>query len=328
MSEESENKDGEVLSQDEIDTLLTGVDEGEVETDTEVMDGEPRPFDFSDQDKIVRGQLPTLEMINERFSRFYRNTLKSLLQRNTSVTPSGIRVEKYADYAASLNIPSSMNWVDFSPLNGKGIILLDATLVFKYVDMFFGGSGKVSSLSNREFTLTEQRVCNRVIEAGFDDIALAWQSVVQFDLKLAGHESNPLLTNNISPTEVVITSTFEIDLDGETGEMHIVMPLSMIEPIKEALDAGIQSDVDKTDDRWTNVLTQELMHAPVSLDCKVVEKQIALRDILDLQEGDVISVDLPETVTIMANRLPVYKAKLGVSGDRLAVQIVDRTSEH
>lgn len=325
MSEGTEG-DKELLSKEEIDTLLTGVDDGDVEIERSVNDGVAIPFDFKKQDQIVRGRMPTLEMLNERFARFFRATLADMLQRNCGVTANSIEVQKYSEYAGDLYVPASLNWVEFAPLYGRGLITLDATLVFKLVDLFFGGNGQNVKVETREFTMTEQRIVNRVINGSFADIKQAWQSVVDFALQLKSHESNPLLTNMMAPSESVIVSRFEVDLDGDAGQFHIVLPISMVEPIKDTLGAGLKTDVDSSDDQWGDDLRRELMYASIDLNCKVVERQVSLRDILDLEEGDVIPVDLPEHVSVLANDRLIYSAKLGVSGDRMALEIHQQVS--
>ncbi len=322
----NEEQAEELLSQEEIDTLLSGVDEGEVATECSVVDGEAVAFDFTRQDRIVRGRMPTLEMVNERFARFFRPSLLGLMQRGAEVTPQGIRVEKYSDYAASIPMPASLSWIELKPLHGAGLLMLDATLVFTLVDNFFGGNGGTVKIDNRDFTATEMRVVGRVINACFDSLREAWQAVVDVQPALLGSEDNPTLSSVVRPEESIVVSTFQVDLDGGTGEFHIALPVSMLEPIKETLDSGIQSDTTHKDERWTEVLKDELLYASVAINCRVVEKEIALRDIIDLQEGDVIPIDMPETVRVLANGTPVLSATLGVSGDKLALQIVDRIS--
>ena len=324
----SEEQADELLSQEEIDTLLSGVDEGDVATESSVVDGEAVAFDFTRQDRIVRGRMPTLEMVNERFARFFRPSLLGLMQRGAEVTPQGIRVEKYSDYAASLPMPASLSWIELKPLHGAGLLMLDATLVFTLVDNFFGGNGGTVKIENRNFTATEMRVVSRVINACFDNLREAWQAVVDVQPTLLGSEDNPTLSNVVSPDDSMVVSTFQVDLEGGSGEFHIALPVSMLEPIKETLDSGIQSDTTHKDDRWTQVLKDELLYASVAINCSVVEKEIALRDIIDLQEGDVIPIDMPETVRVLANGTPVLNATLGVSGEKLALQVVDRISNN
>ncbi len=326
--EKPEEQSEELLSQEEIDTLLSGVDEGEVDTDCTVVDGEAVAFDFTNQDRIVRGRMPTLEMVNERFARFFRPSLLGLMQRGADVTPQGIKVQKYSEYATSLPLPASLSWIELKPLQGAGLLMLDANLVFTLVDNFFGGNGGNIKIENRDFTATESRVIARVINACFDNLKEAWQAVVEVQPTLLCNENNPTLSNIVSPDEAIVVSTFQIDFDGGSGEFHIALPVSMLEPIKETLDAGIQSDTTHKDERWTEVLKDELLYASVAINCSVVEQDIALRDIIDLREGDVIPIDMPETVKVLANGTPVLQAKLGVSCDKLALQIIDRVNSH
>lgn len=324
----AEGQDEELLSQEEIDTLLSGVDEGEVDTECLVVDGEAVPFDFTRQDKIVRGRMPTLEMVNERFARFFRPSLLGLMQRAAEVTPQGIKVAKYSEYAAALPVPASISWIELKPLLGAGMLMFDGSLVFTLVNNFFGGNGGTVKIEDRGFTATEMRVIARVINACFADLQEAWQAVTELQPTLLGSEDNPTLSNVVSPDESMVTSIFHIELEGGSGEFHIALPLTMLEPIREALDSGIQSDTTHKDDRWTEILQDELQYASVAINCSVVEKDIALRDIIDLQEGDVIPIDMPETVKVLANGTPVFSATLGVSGDKLALQIVDRANRN
>ncbi|MGI9289478.1 MAG: flagellar motor switch protein FliM, partial [Pseudomonadales bacterium] len=285
-------------------------------------------FDFTSQGRIVRGRMPTLEMVNERFARFFRPSLLGLMQRGAEVTPQGIKVQKYSEYATSLPMPASLSWIELKPLQGAGLLMIDANLVFTLVDNFFGGNGGNVKIEERNFTATEMRVIARVIKASFDNLQEAWQAVVDLQPILLGNEDNPTLSNVVSPDEAMVVSTFQVDLDGGSGEYHIALPVSMLEPIKETLDSGIQSDTTNKDERWTEVLKDELLYASVAINCSVVEKDIALRDIIDLQEGDVIPIDMPETVRVLASGTPVLNAKLGVSGEKLALQIVDRVNSN
>jgi flagellar motor switch protein FliM len=322
MSDEKEDK--ELLTQDEIDTLLNGVDDGDVDTQNVVKDGEAVAFDFTSQDKLVRGRMPTLEMINDRFARFFRTSIVNLMQRNAEIVVDGISMTKFGDYTATLHSPSSMNWLRIEPLRGLGLVTIDAKLVFKMVDLFFGGTGRVVNIEGREFTATEQRVVTRLLSLVFADLKQAWQSVMDIRPELADQEYNPLLSSVLAPTELIVVSSFTVEMDGGTGEFQVVFPASMLEPIKDTLDAGIQSDMDEPDEHFPRALRDELMHASLPVNCKVVQKEVALRDILDLEEGDVIPIDMPDTVLVTANEQPLFDAKLGVSGEKLALQILGR----
>ena len=314
----------DLLSQEEIDALLHGVDEGDVETETDEEDGSARSYDLTSQDRIVRGRMPTLEMINERFARYTRISLFNLLRRTADVAVGGIQIQKFGEYVHTLYVPTSLNMVKLRPLRGTGLVILDAKLVFKLVDNFFGGDGRHAKIEGREFTPTELRVVEMVLQAAFVDLREAWKAVIPIDFEFVNAEVNPSMANIVSPSEVVVVSTFHVELDGGGGDMHITLPYSMIEPIRETLDAGLQTDVDDVDERWATSLQEDIMSATVGLDCTLVEKEISLRDIIDLQAGDVIPIDMPDRMTLTANGVPVFEAKLGRSKGNMAMQILDK----
>ncbi|MCJ1888133.1 flagellar motor switch protein FliM [Pseudomonas sp. LA21] len=313
----------DLLSQDEIDALLHGVDDGLVETESDVEPGAIKSYDLTSQDRIVRGRMPTLEMINERFARYTRISMFNLLRRSADVAVGGVQVMKFGEYVHSLYVPTSLNLVKMKPLRGTALFILDAKLVFKLVDNFFGGDGRHAKIEGREFTPTELRVVRMVIEQAFVDLAEAWHAVMPIAFEYVNSEVNPAMANIVSPSEVVVVSTFHIELDGGGGDLHITLPYSMIEPIREMLDAGFQSDVDDQDERWINALREDILDVQVPVGATVVRRQLKLRDILHMQPGDVIPVELPEHMIMRANGVPSFKVKLGSHKGNLALQILD-----
>ncbi|MFD2229928.1 flagellar motor switch protein FliM [Alkalimarinus sediminis] len=314
----------DLLSQDEIDALLHGVDDGDIDTDDDLDAEGVRSYDLASQDRIVRGRMPTLEMINERFSRYTRISLFNLLRRNADVATGGIQILKFGEYIHTLYVPTSLNLVKIRPLRGTSLFIFDAKLVFKLVDNFFGGDGRHAKIEGREFTPTEIRVVQMVLEQVFIDMKEAWNAVMKVDFEYVNSEVNPSMANIVSPSEVVVVSTFHIELDGGGGDLHVAVPYSMIEPIREVLDAGVQSDIDDVDERWVKALQQDILDAKVPINATLVEKQISLRDISNLRAGDVIPVDLPDVVTMTANKIPMFKAKVGQLGASLALKIENR----
>jgi flagellar motor switch protein FliM len=313
----------DLLSQDEIDALLHGVDDGLVETEAEVEPGAVKSYDLTSQDRIVRGRMPTLEMINERFARYTRISMFNLLRRSADVAVGGVQVMKFGEYVHSLYVPTSLNLVKMKPLRGTALFILDAKLVFKLVDNFFGGDGRHAKMEGREFTPTELRVVRMVIEQAFVDLAEAWSAVMPIAFEYVNSEVNPAMANIVSPSEVVVVSTFHIELDGGGGDLHITLPYSMIEPIREMLDAGFQSDLDDQDERWVNALREDILDVNVPVDATVVRRQLRLRDILHMQPGDVIPVEMPEHMILRANGVPSFKVKLGSHKGNLAFQILE-----
>jgi flagellar motor switch protein FliM len=311
----------DLLSQDEIDALLHGVDEGDIDTDDDLEADSVKAYDLTSQDRIVRGRMPTLEMINERFARYTRISMFNMLRRTADVAVGGIQIQKFGEYVHTLYVPTSLNMVKFRPLRGTALIILDARLVFKLVDNFFGGDGRHAKIEGREFTPTELRVVQMVLEQVFVDLAEAWKAVMPIKFEYVNSEVNPSLANIVSPSEVVVVSTFHVELDGGGGDMHITVPYSMIEPIREVLDSGLQSDSDDVDERWVRALREDVLAAKVDLECDVVRREITLRDIVNLQEGDVIPVEMPEYHVVTANGVPMFRTNLGQHRGNLALKI-------
>ncbi|NIA01271.1 MAG: flagellar motor switch protein FliM, partial [Planctomycetia bacterium] len=256
----------DLLSQDEIDALLHGVNGGDVETETneELPEGEITGYDFASQDRIVRGRMPTLEMINERFARYFRISLFNMLRRAGEISVSGVQMLKFAEYVHSLFVPTSLNLVRIKPLRGTALFVLEPKLVFALVDNFFGGGGRFhTKIEGREFTPTELRVIQMVLEIAFKDLMQAWKPVMEVEYDYQSSEVNPHFANIVSPTEVVVVNTFRIELDGGGGDLHVTMPYSMVEPIRDLLDAGVQSDRSDRDERWTHTIREEMKDAQV-----------------------------------------------------------------
>ena len=313
----------DLLSQDEIDALLHGVDDGDVEVETEIGDNESRAWDLTSQDRIVRGRMPTLEMINERFARYTRISLFNLLRHTADVAVAGIQITKFGEYVHTLYVPTSLNLIRVRPLRGTALFILDAKLVFKLVDNFFGGDGRHAKIEGREFTPTELRVVQLVLDQAFVDLKEAWGNVLDIDFEYLSSEVNPALANIVSPSEVVVVNSFHIEMDGGGGDLHLAFPYSMLEPIREQLDTGLQSDVTELDDRWEGSLRNEVLNCDVRLNCTIAQRKIALRDLVDLEAGDVIPIELPEEHVLTANEVPMFNTSLGVVNGNIGLKILD-----
>ena len=285
--------------------------------------GSVKSYDLTSQDRIVRGRMPTLEMINERFARYTRISMFNMLRRSADVAVGGVQVMKFGEYVHSLYVPTSLNLVKIKPLRGTALFILDAKLVFKLVDNFFGGDGRHAKIEGREFTPTELRVVRMVLEQAFIDLKEAWQAIMEVNFEYINSEVNPAMANIVGPSEAIVVSTFHIELDGGGGDLHVTMPYSMIEPVREMLDAGFQSDLDDQDERWVKALREDLLDVDVPLSATVARRQLRLRDILHMQPGDVIPVELPEELIMRANGVPSFKVKLGSHKGNLALQVIE-----
>ncbi|MCF1426703.1 MAG: flagellar motor switch protein FliM [Shewanella sp.] len=315
----------DLLSQDEIDALLHGVDGVEEDSPDNGASGSAQPFDFSSQDRIIRGRMPTLELVNERFTRHLRISMFNMMRRAAEVSINGVQMLKFGEYVHTLFVPTSLNMVRFSPLKGTALITMEARLVFILVDNFFGGDGRFyAKIEGREFTPTERRIVQLLLKVIFEDYKNAWAPVMDAEFEYLDSEVNPAMANIVSPSEVVVICSFHIEVDGGGGDFHITMPYSMIEPIRELLDAGVQSDTQDTDIRWAKALREEIKDVEVGVEAKIVQQTINLRDVMEMRAGDIIPIEMPEYISMDVEELPSFRCKLGRSGDNLALKIYEK----
>ncbi|HKU14051.1 MAG TPA: flagellar motor switch protein FliM [Steroidobacteraceae bacterium] len=318
----------EVLNQDEIDALLHGVNKGTVSTEPAAAPGEAQAFDFANQQRIVRGRMPTLEMINDRFARLFRASLFSMLRRTPEITVLPIQMVKFNDYVSSLQVPTNLNLVKILPLRGTALIILDPKLVFAAVDNFFGGNGRFTKIEGREFTATENRIIHMVLKHVFSDLKEAWSHVARLDIEYLSSEINPHFANIVSPTEIVVVTGFRIELDGGGGEVHVTMPYSMVEPLRELLHSGVASDRAEHDERWGQALREEIEDAEVELSTVLGRGRITMQQLLAMQPGDILPCDFIGRATVLAEDVPVFRGKFGVSHGQQAVQIEERVTRY
>lgn len=314
----------DILSQDEIDALLHGVDSGDIDTDSNPFpaDGQARSFDFATQERIVRGRMPTLDMINERFARYLRVHLFNMLRRSSEISVIGTRVTKFSEYLHSLYVPTSLNLIRVAPLHGTALVVFDPKLVFGLVDNFFGGDGRFySRIEGRDFTPMEMRVIKNLLDAAFEDLQKAWEPVMQLNFEFINSEVNPQFANIVSPTEIVVINDFHVELDGGGGNLHVTFPYAMIEPIREQLDTGLQSDRSGVDKRWLNALKEELPTVLVEISSVLAEATLTVEELLEIRPGDVIPIDLPTSVVLHVEDIPLFRGKFGVANGCNAIKI-------
>lgn len=318
----------EVLSEEEAEALLDGVASGEVDGTALAAPGEVIPYDLTDQDRIVRGRLPVLEKINARFVRHIQAGLEHLLQRPVEVSMDGLQTVRCADYIHSLGVPVSVNFVRANPLPGEALVVLDPGMVFTVVDIYFGGNGSYEGqMSGREFTPTETRIIQLVLNQFLQDLKQAWEPVMSVDCKSIRSETNPQYSGIASSRETLIISSFRMELDDCTGEFHIALPDSMIEPVRDLLDGGQQKSQSDNEAVWLQALQEQLQEAHVEIYGTIAETAVTLRDVFNLKSGDIIPVEMPEQVTLQVGDVPLFHGQFGVHEDRNAVKITTCLNE-
>jgi len=317
----------DLLSQEEIDALLTGIAGGAVETETDepVAAGEVTTYDFTRQDRIVRGRLPTLEMVNDRFARTFRVGLFNVLRKNCQVAPQGVKMIKFSEYVHGLRVPSNLNLIRIKPLRGTALVTIEPRLAFSMIDNFYGGDGRYATrIEGRDFTAMEMRVLELVLKQFFADMEEAWQVALPVQFEYLSSEINPQFANVVSPSETVVVCAFQVDLDGGGGQMHLTIPYSMIEPIRQLLDAGVQSDRTAHDDRWAKILRDDVLDVQVPISALFTETTVTGGQLLRLKVGDIIPIELPKTATVFVEDIPIYRANYGHSKGQVAIKFAEK----
>lgn len=317
----------DLLSQAEVDALLSGMDGGDVETDAGLgfeLDGEISAFDFTTQERIIRGRMPTLEMITERFARNHRITLFNMLRKTVEIGVVGINVVKFSEYLRNLFLPTSLNLVRMRPFRGTALVTFDPKLVFSAVDYYFGGLGKFAfRIEGREFTIVESRVINMLLERFFQDMAPAWEMVENIEFESVGHEVNPQFANIVGPTDPVVVMEMSVDLEGVGGELHMVIPYQMLDPVREKLESGTQTEGGDLDDRWLRALHHEVEGINVELSCELTEVQMRVSDVMKMEPGDIIPIEMPEQVLLRVQDVPIVRGGLGMHDGCKAVRVAE-----
>lgn len=316
--------DEQLLSKEELDALLSSVDEGSAYGNNGGMDTDVYSYDLTSQEKVVRGRLPELERINDRFLKGIKESVFQLMKKNVSVSSAGIQIQKYSEYCHGLHIPTNLNIIRLSPLKGFGLLAIEAKLLLRMVDFYFGGNGKDIKVIGQEFSRTELKFIDNLQAKLFGHLSAAWEDVVPCQPEFVKRETKPSLAVIAELSETVIVSAFHIEVDGAGGDLHLVLPYAMIEPIRDVLEGLSSNEKKEVDENWVNTLTNSVMSADVAINCTVTEKIISLRDIIDMEPGDVIPVEINDKLVMTANEIPVFNVSMGTLKGNLALQVIDK----
>lgn len=310
------------LSQDEVDALLKGVDGDADEGNAATSSGEVRDYNMATQERIVRGRMPTLEIINERFARLVRIELFNFLRRTVEVSVGPVRITKYSDFVRNLVVPTNLNLIQMKPLRGTALMVFDPTLVFLTVDNMFGGDGRFHTrVEGRDFTQTEQRIIQRILNIVFETFSKAWEPVYPVQFEYLRSEMNTQFANIATPNEVIVATTFNIEMGPASGEMHFCFPYSMLEPIRDILSSPLQGEVLGADKRWVKLMTQQVQAVEIEIVTDLAQTQMQLGDVLNMKIGDVIPLKIEESIEARVDGVPVMLCKYGMFNGQYALRV-------
>jgi flagellar motor switch protein FliM len=312
----------EFLSQDEVDSLLRGVTGEAEETQDEGPVGGLRPYNMATQERIVRGRMPTMEIINERFARLLRIGLYNCIHRSAEVSVGPVKVMKYSEFIRNLPVPANLNMVQFKPLRGNSLFIFDPNLVFLVVDSLFGGDGRFHTrVEGREFTQTEHRIIQQLLGVVFENYGRAWEPVYKLEFEFIRSEVNPQFANIATPNEVVVVTTFEVEFNGVGGAIHICKPYSMIEPIRDLLFSTMQGDHVVADQRWLHMLGKQIQAAEIELAATLGSTRTTVDHVLKMKVGDFIPLEIPEHTIAHVDGVPVLECKYGMFNNQYALKV-------
>jgi flagellar motor switch protein FliM len=284
----------EVLTQEEVDSLLDGLSAGKVESESSApqeVDGVAK-YDFARQEKVIRGRLPTFEVINERFAREVRSTLSVLLQTNIDISSESLDTLKFSEFVRSLPVPTSLHVFRMDPLRGHALLVMDTELVFNLIDTFFGGKGTgKAKVEGREFTSIEDIMIKKVVSSCLKDLETAWHPVEPIATSLQRSEVNPQFAAIVPPTDLVIVARFEVELEQAAGKLTICLPYAMIEPLRGKLSSGFQAETEEVDSTWQRRLTEIIRESSVNFKVVLGKTTINGERLITMKKGDVIPLD-------------------------------------
>jgi len=311
------------LSQEEIDALLEGVT-GESQTSSEVAaeSGDIRTYDMSSQERIVRGRMPTMEIVNERFARNFRVGLFNFVRRSPEISVGAVTVQRYSAFLRELAVPTNFNIVAMKPLRGNGLVVCEPALVFGVIDTLYGGVGKFQTrIEGRDFSATEQRVINRLVEVITTEYNKAWKGIYPLELEYQRSEMQPQFANVATPSEIVISTSFQLEIGEISGAIHFCFPYSTLEPIRDVLYSSTQGDSVEVDRRWVNVLTREIQAAEVTMVAELARADATVEQLLAMRVGDFIELDREPLIEVTVDGVPIFECQYGTHNAKYAIRI-------
>jgi flagellar motor switch protein FliM len=311
------------LSQEEVDALLEGVTGESQKTVEEVQEaGAVRPYNMSSQERIVRGRMPTMEIVNERFARNLRIGLFNFIRRSPEISVGPVQVQRYSAFLRELAVPTNFNIVAIRPLRGQGLVVCEPALVFGVIDTLYGGIGKFQTrIEGRDFSATEQRVINRLVEVIKQEYKTAWKGIYPIELEHQRSEMQPQFANIATPSEIVISTSFQLEIGEITGSIHFCMPYATMEPIRDVLYSSTQGDSIEVDRRWVNVLTREIQAAEVTLVAELARSEATVEQLLAMKPGDFIELERETRIQASVDGVPVFECQYGTHNSKYAIRI-------
>lgn len=327
----------QVLSQDEVDALLNAVNDGGGGDDlfgeggdggdfdaADDVDENIQTYDLTNQDRVIRGRMPILEIIYERFIRSFRVSLSNSLRKISTISMISTDLLKFGEFVNTLPIPSCMSIMRFNELRGPALLVFESKLAYAIIDSYFGGTDRpFTKIEGKEFTAIELSFMKKVMDMAIGDLEEAWAPVHRIDAQYLRTEINPQFVGVVPPSDVIIATTLEVEFEAASGTIMIVVPYSTIEPIKQKLSSSYQTDNDMADSIWTQAMNEHIMDAQSTVVVKLGEASMTVGDLVTLEKGDIIPLEQEASgeVSLTVEGVEKMKCLMGVHKGNRAVQI-------
>ena len=318
----------QLLSQKEIDLLLKGipslVSTEEAPPESDLTEGDIIPFDLAHQNRVIRGRMPALEMIHNRFARLFRQTVSNHMRRPITVQNRATELMSYKDYMEGIAYPASINLFHMSPLRGIALLVFEQRLVYSFIDLLFGGTGgSEKSMVQRDFSNIELRMITKVVHSALEDLKSAWKPLVPLKLRYARSETNPRLVAIVPDTEVMVVTTFDVEIQHLTMTMSIGVPYILLDPIRSKLSTSFQSEHTRNNKTVSNYLSQHVLQTFVNLKVSLGHTKISLRNFLNLEVGDhlVLEQEVHKPLQVMVQNVPKLEGFQGAYKGQRAIKI-------
>lgn len=311
------------LSQEEVDALLEGVTGESQKVEEEAPNTDKvRGYNLSNQERIVRGRMPTMEVVNERFSRNLRLGLFNFIRRSPEISVGAVKAQKYSAFLRDLVVPTNFNVMAVRPLRGNGLVVCEPTLLFGVIDSLFGGNGKFQTrIEGRDFSPTEQRVITRLVEVVSEEYKKAWAGVYPLELAYQRSEMQPQFATIATPSEIVVTTSFSLEIGDITGSMHICIPYATLEPIRDVLYSTVQGDAMEVDRRWIRLLTHEIQAAELQLVGELATTDATVEQLLAMKVGDFLELERAPSIQAKVEGVPLFECQYGTHKGKYALRI-------
>jgi flagellar motor switch protein FliM len=324
----------QLLSQEEINALVTSADadsSGFSSPGIYKTNPNAKSYDLASEDSGLVAHLGALEMISDRFSRLFRVTLSGMLQYQPKIRVAELRVESFQDYRKQLKIPLSLNIIKLEGLRGNALIVIQPQIIFNSLDRFFGGGGKSRTTVEgmREFTPTESRVIQMIVQGVFGDLKKSWDPVYKLDFEHVNSEINPQFAQIVDDSDLVIISDFEIEMANDiSGTIQVVYPFGAMKPIRHLLKNQVQADyADERDRAWKRQLKDCVKDVELDLKSDLAYPRISLLDLMNLKVGDIIPIKMPDTVVVQVEGVPTYEGIYGTVNGHAAIRLLGLKKE-